>query len=444
MTNPDYRAMCAELADALAEWRLGGGPPEDTADAELVARARALLAEPEAEGPTDQELLHLYQVATPCYSVEEYKRELDFARAVLARWGRPVTAPVPESTDEALANFTAWFCRNYPGPDTLIHRPEWHAPKVFRAASDALARWGRPTPQPPADGEVAELVEWLHRRAAEVQAENCTTIYSPHLLRRVADLLGQTEPERSASMMDYARQCNTQAVAALVALEVLADAADQFGPAGGADGKVLAAEVKKARGVLARTLLAEADGPAVPNDREPASVATQPSDAEIMELMPQQMHDDLAAAARAMAEQEGIDSTPAKGVLRIILNRHVVDLARAALSRWGRPAPQPVPVSERLPEPNVKVLAYYFNALGKGRTICAIWVPAKSRSDEGDDFLEYDEEGDKYYWPEGWYEAIENWDELGWAKVYEGEIVYWQPLPKWPANALPTPEATND
>ena len=123
--------------------------------------------------------------------------------------------------------------------------------------------------------------------------------------------------------------------------------------------------------------------------------------------------------------------------------------ARAVLARWGRPTPQPVAVSERLPGPNVKVLAYYFNALGNGRTICAVWVPAKSRSDEGDldadDFLEYDEEGDKYYWPEGWYEAIENWDELGWAKVYEGEIVYWQPLPKWPAdaNALPTPEATN-
>ena len=45
----------------------------------------------------------------------------------------------------------------------------------------------------PSDGEVAELVEWLHRRAAEVQAENCTTIYSPHL-RRVADLLAQRHP----------------------------------------------------------------------------------------------------------------------------------------------------------------------------------------------------------------------------------------------------------
>ena len=146
----------------------------------------------------------------------------------------------------------------------------------------------------------------------------------------------------------------------------------------------------------ARTLLAKADGPAVP---------VLPDDALIIE--------------------------PAEYTLLV-------------------PVAQPVPLSERLPEPNVKVLAHYFNALGNGRTICAIWVPAKSRSDEGDldadDFLEYDEESDKYHWPEGWYEAIENWDELGWAKVYEGEIVYWQPLPKWPANAhaLPTPEATND
>jgi hypothetical protein len=91
------------------------------------------------------------------------------------------------------------------------------------------------------------------------------------------------------------------------------------------------------------------EGPAVPDGREPASVALQPSDEEIMGLMPQQMHDDLAAAVRAMAEQEGIDSTPAKGVLRIILNRHVVDLARAVLARWGRLAAAPVPLSERLP-----------------------------------------------------------------------------------------------
>ena len=69
-------------------------------------------------------------------------------------------------------------------------------------------------------------------------------------------------------------------------------------------------------------------------------VATPPpeplTDEEIMGLMPQQMHEDLATAVRAMAEQEGIDSTPAKGIMRIILNRHIVDLVRAAIERWGK------------------------------------------------------------------------------------------------------------
>lgn len=51
-------------------------------------------------------------------------------------------------TDKALASFTAYFCRNYPGPDTIIHKPEWHAPKIFHAAADALARWGRPAIKP--------------------------------------------------------------------------------------------------------------------------------------------------------------------------------------------------------------------------------------------------------------------------------------------------------
>jgi hypothetical protein len=74
-----------------------------------------------------------------------------------------------------------------------------------------------------------------------------------------------------------------------------------------------------------------------------------PTDEEIMGLMPQQMHDDLATAARAMAEQAGTDSRSITGSLRIILNRHAVDLARAVLARYGRPAITPIPISERLP-----------------------------------------------------------------------------------------------
>jgi len=73
---------------------------------------------------------------------------------------------------------------------------------------------------------------------------------------------------------------------------------------------------------------------------EPEPVA--PTDEEIMELMPQQMRDDLAYAARAMA---GFDraTVAATGAMRIILNRHAVDHARAVLARWGRPAIEPEP-----------------------------------------------------------------------------------------------------
>lgn len=41
-------------------------------------------------------------------------------------------APVQESA--GLKVFTEYFVCNYPGPDTIIHNPYWHAPKIYRAA----------------------------------------------------------------------------------------------------------------------------------------------------------------------------------------------------------------------------------------------------------------------------------------------------------------------
>jgi hypothetical protein len=63
-------------------------------------------------------------------------------------------------------------------------------------------------------------------------------------------------------------------------------------------------------------------------------VAEAPTGEEIMELMPQQMRDDLAAAARALAGSGRF--RPAAAAMRIILNRHAVDHARAVLAEWGR------------------------------------------------------------------------------------------------------------
>jgi hypothetical protein len=63
---------------------------------------------------------------------------------------------------------------------------------------------------------------------------------------------------------------------------------------------------------------------------------TNPTDEEIMELMPQQMRDDLAAAVRALTDDiPWPDNPKAAGAMRIILNRHAVDHARAVLAKWG-------------------------------------------------------------------------------------------------------------
>ena len=95
MTNPDYRALCAELVDALdnllalvngecpslLDGDRGGSGFLDIEIDDALTTARTLLAEPEAEGPTDEELYELWV---------QNGFEIDrFARAALDRWGRP-------------------------------------------------------------------------------------------------------------------------------------------------------------------------------------------------------------------------------------------------------------------------------------------------------------------------------------------------------------------
>jgi hypothetical protein len=91
-TKTDFRALCQELMDAIDS----GIPVERIKQSPLAVRVDAALAQPEPQGPmpTDEELMSLYGVETSCYHgflAEEFRQELDFARAVLARWGRPAT-----------------------------------------------------------------------------------------------------------------------------------------------------------------------------------------------------------------------------------------------------------------------------------------------------------------------------------------------------------------
>lgn len=119
--TPDYRALCAEL---LAAWQKGDdivGP---------MNRARALLGQPEPGGPTNDGL------------VEALKR--------LLMWPQPSTEAACEQD--------------------------------YTFARAVLDRWGH-QPAPPAEGEVAELVEWLRRICFDVAPCDADAI------TRAADLL---------------------------------------------------------------------------------------------------------------------------------------------------------------------------------------------------------------------------------------------------------------
>ena len=104
--STDYRALCAELLP-LASSCLCAEEMVDSA-VKSICRARAALAQPEPEGPTDEELVRHYDRAVAsAIAIRVAVRALtnedrDAAtvagiRAVLARWGHPTIEPVPVS-----------------------------------------------------------------------------------------------------------------------------------------------------------------------------------------------------------------------------------------------------------------------------------------------------------------------------------------------------------
>ena len=139
MTNP-YRAMCSELIEAIdsetADW-------EDIE--ELKARARALLAQPVAKGPTDEELLEMWHSCDWFDEGATLREFISIARAVLARWGRPTPQPVAEGpTDEEIGE-VYWKGAGLVRAGTGEH--------ILRGCRAVLARWGHPAPQPVAVSE---------------------------------------------------------------------------------------------------------------------------------------------------------------------------------------------------------------------------------------------------------------------------------------------------
>jgi hypothetical protein len=94
----DFRALCVELVDELEDW-IAYGDEADCADAHAVVdRARAALAQPELQEPTDQEITEWADAAPGvpqealdpefcgwrrCFGEKEFA---DTIRAALAHW----------------------------------------------------------------------------------------------------------------------------------------------------------------------------------------------------------------------------------------------------------------------------------------------------------------------------------------------------------------------
>ena len=87
------------------------------------------LAPPEPQGPSDQELYDYWVSTSPEFGCAD---PVGFARAVLARWGRPAPVPAEGEVAEVMGLFRRW-AEAY--PDSVIVDPYW-----LTRAADLLER----------------------------------------------------------------------------------------------------------------------------------------------------------------------------------------------------------------------------------------------------------------------------------------------------------------
>lgn len=93
-----------------------------------------------------------------------------------------------------------------------------------------------------------------------------------------------------------------------------------------------------------------------------------------------------------------------------------------------------IPVSDRMPETGVMVLACFRNKFDEHRRIRAMYAAPKTlESALDDEGGEYDEEADIFWANEGWYEANE-YEETHWR--VDGRITHWMELPPPPVEVF--------
>ena len=94
------------------------------------------------------------------------------------------------------------------------------------------------------------------------------------------------------------------------------------------------------------------------------------------------------------------------------------------------PAWQPIETAPK----GKTVLVFYRNSLGKGRIVKATFIERFAQESDGEEHgnEEYDEARDRYTWPEGWYEQIDNWEYAAAMFAGDHKPTHWMPLPAAP------------
>ncbi len=96
-------------------------------------------------------------------------------------------------------------------------------------------------------------------------------------------------------------------------------------------------------------------------------------------------------------------------------------------------------VEDRLPQAMAKVIAFYRNSSGNGRTVFAEYVHRWTvlaedfLADDANGDTEWTEDGELEYVAESWHELIDNWGDLSGCVITDGTVTHWMPAPAHPS-----------
>ena len=210
----DFRALCAELAKQLEGWQCYASP--DGPNAEVLARARAALAQPEPQGPMPEvdDILRLAAIIREVDGNND-KGAAALAEAILShpdsRWQH--AQPEPQGPPKnCWLDDEPYLCPSpcvFDDPSEVIDNCVEARYLSEKGKPKEACKYYRTTsqPEPPTDKEVAELVDALKNDAKCAEAEHC-------------DLLAQPEPQgpTMADLMQLWRACNSPSVFARAVL----------------------------------------------------------------------------------------------------------------------------------------------------------------------------------------------------------------------------------